>query len=79
MRKGKWQPGDDAWSISFQETEALISLLYGRGVYGVPTLTVKTLQSRDWGPHFYHDTMSRNEFWKMMNFIRFDITPTRSQ
>jgi hypothetical protein len=31
MMKGKRQLRDDAWSISIQETEALISLLYGRG------------------------------------------------
>jgi hypothetical protein len=29
--KGKRQLGDIAWSISIQETEALISLLCGRG------------------------------------------------
>jgi len=43
MMKGKRQPEDDAWSISIHETEALISLLYGRGVYGAPTLSAKIL------------------------------------
>lgn len=79
MMKVKRQLEDDAWSISIHETEALISLLYGRGVYGAPTLSAKILQSRDWGPHFFHDTMSRNEFWEMIRFIRFDMQATRSR
>jgi len=43
MMKGKRQLRDDEWSISIQETEASISLLYGRGAYGAPTLSVKIL------------------------------------
>jgi hypothetical protein len=43
MMKGKRQLGDDEWSISIHKTEALFSLLYGRGVYGVPMLLAKIL------------------------------------
>jgi hypothetical protein len=39
----KMQLGEDAWSISIQEHEAFVSLLYGREAYVAWNLSVKIL------------------------------------
>jgi hypothetical protein len=48
----KRELGEDKWSISVQETEAFVSLHYGREAYvarKLPDLVVQVL-----GPRFYH-------------------------
>jgi hypothetical protein len=39
----KRELGEDAWSISIQETEAFVSLRYGREAYVAWNLSVKIL------------------------------------
>jgi len=39
----KRQLGEEAWSISIQETEAFVSLLYGREAYVARKLSLKIL------------------------------------
>jgi hypothetical protein len=45
--EGKRQIAEEAWSISIQDIEAFISLLYGRGNYVAQKLSVKISWSRD--------------------------------
>jgi len=39
----KRELGEDAWSIFIKETEAFVSLLYGREAYVARNLSVKSL------------------------------------
>jgi len=68
--EGKKQIAEEAWSISIQDIEALISLFYGSGNYGVRKLSVQILWSRDWGLSVFYDTVSRNKFGEIMCFFR---------
>ena len=73
------QLGDDSrWSLSLNELEAYIGLLYARGVSGAKNIPVLDLWSKDWGLAICKSTMSRNRFLEIARFIRFDVKSTRS-
>ncbi len=67
------------WSVSLQELDAFIALLYARGAFGAKNLPIHRLWSNTWGISFFCDTMSRNRFKKILRFIRFDMKFSRSQ
>ncbi|KAJ8868645.1 hypothetical protein PR048_030184 [Dryococelus australis] len=46
--------------------------------YGANAIHVLQLWSREWGPIFYTNTMSRNRFTEIMRFLRFDEKSTCS-
>lgn len=77
--EGKRQLQNDSWSITIHKIEAFIALIYARGAYGARKISIKKLWSKNWGPSFFRDTMSRNDFTNCMSLIRFDIRNTRSQ
>lgn len=70
---------DTEWNITLEEIDAFISILYARGIYCAKGLEVDSLWSKDWGPPFFKDTMSRDQFREIMRFLRFDIKSTRSK
>jgi Transposase IS4 len=70
--------GDESWSVSLDELDAFIGILYARGVYGASKLDLKSLWSQPWSPNFFAETMSRDRFTDIMRFLRFDIEQTRS-
>lgn len=73
------QLGDDTWTISLQELDSFLALLYARGAYIARNLPLDHLWSKTWGPPFFHETMPRARFKEIMRFLRFDIKTTRSQ
>lgn len=70
---------DETWSISFEELDAFIAILYARGVYGAKNLPVSSFWNKTWGPPFFSDTICRNRFQEILRFLRFDIKTTRSE
>ena len=69
---------DESWSVSLDELDAFIGILYARGIYGASKFDLKSLWSQPWGPNFFGETMSRDRFKEIMRFLRFDVKQTRS-
>jgi hypothetical protein len=58
---------------------AFIGLLFIRGATAASKLELESLWSNTWGLPIFKDTMSRNEFRKIMAFLRFDEKSTGSE
>ena len=69
----------NTWSISLEELDAFIAVLYARGAFGAKGQSVKTLWSDVWGPPLINETMWRNRFSDILRYLRFDLKATRSQ
>lgn len=67
------------WDLSTGKLHAFIGLLYARGAYGAKNIDISLLWNKKWGPAFFSNTMSRNNFTEIMRFIRFDNKTERSQ
>lgn len=70
---------DPHWSISLEELDAFISLLYARGAFISKGISINNLWSKTWGLKFFHETMARDRFKEIMRYLRFDMKATRSQ
>jgi len=70
---------DNSWSVSLEELDAFIAVLYARGAYGARTITLHDLWNKQWGPPFFSQTMSRNRFIEILRFLRFDEKATRHE
>jgi hypothetical protein len=60
------------WQFSEEKFKAFIAVLYARGIYGARNLNVSFLWNKTWGPDFFSETISRNNFTEILRFIRFD-------
>ncbi|KAJ8881613.1 hypothetical protein PR048_018099 [Dryococelus australis] len=67
----------ETWSLSVEEMEAFIGLLYLRGVCGAKGLPLACLWSAKWSIRFYCERMSRNRFQEILRFIRFDVKSSK--
>ena len=76
--EARHQLGDESWTMSCDELDAFIAILYARGAYASNGLCIKDLWNKIWGPPFFTQTISRNRFYEIMRFLRFDIKSTRS-
>ena len=76
--EARYQLGDESWTMSCDELDAFIAILYARGAYASNGLCIKDLWNKIWGPPFFTQTISRNRFYEIMRFLRFDIKSTRS-
>ena len=72
------QTGTDTWSMSLDELNAIISIMYARGAYGSNTLATKNLWNGTWGQPSFKMVMSRDWFREIIRYLRFDIKSTRS-
>lgn len=79
QEEARRQLQDNSWSISLEEIEAFIAILYVRGASGARTLPLKSLWSSEWGLPFCKTSMTRSRFSEVMKFLRFDMKSTRSQ
>jgi len=70
--------GNEAWSMTVEELNAFIGILYARGSYGANNQAIKDLWNGNWGPPFFRRVMSRNRFCEIMEYLCFDIRSTRS-
>lgn len=77
--RAREESGDKDWSVSMDELEAFIAVLYARGWYGARNLELDFLWSKEWGPPFFSQTMSRDRFREIMRYLRFDLRTERSQ
>ena len=68
---------DKSWKTSSKEIYKLIGIMYARGLIakGQP---VHEIWSKDWGPPFFREVMSRNRYKELLTYIRFDLRETRS-
>ena len=63
----------DDRSLSLNNLDAFISIIYARGVYGATKLKLHELWNRLWGPLFFAETMSRNRFVETIKVLGFDF------
>lgn len=49
----------------------LLHILYARGAYQANNLSLSYLWNTKWGPGFFSETMSRDDFSEILRFIRF--------
>lgn len=60
------------WSLSLEKLNAFIAILFARGAYEANNLNVSFLWNNKWGPAFFSETMSKNNFTEILKFIRYD-------
>ncbi|XP_035229961.1 piggyBac transposable element-derived protein 4-like [Stegodyphus dumicola] len=72
------QLGNKDWTLSLADLDALVAILYVRGVIGSKGLDLYPLWSEVWGIPFCKETISRDGFKKVKRFLRFDEKTTRS-
>ena len=70
---------DNVWTMSMEKLHAFLATIYARGALGAKGIAAENLWDITWGPVFFHETMSRNRFQKIMRYLRFDMQSTRSQ
>ena len=70
---------NNLWSLSVEELEAFIAIVYARGAYGAKNLSISSLWSTSWGPPFFRETKARNRFVEIMKYLGFDKKDTRRQ
>ncbi|GFQ83648.1 HTH La-type RNA-binding domain-containing protein [Trichonephila clavata] len=67
------------WSLSQEKLDAFIAILYARAAYGANNLKISFLWNNIWGPKFFSETKSRNNFTEILRFIRVDKKSQWSQ
>ena len=73
------QSNDGEWTITLNELDAFLAIIYARGIYGASGRELDSLWSKEWGPPFFSSTMSRNRFREIMKYLRFDLRSSRSE
>lgn len=71
--------GNESFTLSLDELDAFIGLLYLRGAMSNSHFPYDTLWSNDFGCEKFKKTMSRNRFREIKKYIRFDERLTRSE
>ena len=56
---------DKSWSMTRDELDAFIAILYARGAYSSSGMCIKDLWNSTWGPPFFAQTMSRTRFYEI--------------
>lgn len=70
---------NSSWTVSLEELEAMIAIMYARGVFCAKGVSLNELWSRSWGPNFIRDKMTRDRFRELIRFLRFDEKSSRAQ
>ena len=71
--------GTEDWSVTLEELETIFGLLYAKGLYLSPKTPVRLLWNSKWSPPIFAHAMSRDRFYEIMRYIRFDEKSTRSE
>ncbi|GBM29681.1 hypothetical protein AVEN_203592-1 [Araneus ventricosus] len=69
----------NTWTVSFDELEAVFSIMYARGLYRAKNSPLNTSWSIVWDPSFFSQTMARDSFKEIIHFLRFDHKTERSE
>ncbi|XP_072377221.1 uncharacterized protein [Diabrotica undecimpunctata] len=64
---------NDTWTITLEKLEAVLAIMYARGVYGAKNFPTNSLWSTVWGPQFFRQTMPRDRFKDNIKYLRFNI------
>ncbi|CAK9833051.1 PiggyBac transposable element-derived protein 4 [Anthophora retusa] len=54
------------WDLSTAKLHAFIALLYARGAYEAKNIDIALMWNKKWGPAFFSNIMSRNNFTEIM-------------
>ena len=73
------ETGSDGFTVTIEELEAFISIMYIRGVMGKNDMPLSQLWNKKWSVAFCMQVMSRDRFKEILRFLRFDKKSTRSQ
>ncbi|KAF2894919.1 hypothetical protein ILUMI_11255 [Ignelater luminosus] len=65
--------GAENSSLSLEELDAFIALLYARGAYSATNLKLHHMWSNVWGPPVFSQTMGRNRFKEIVRYLSFDM------
>lgn len=68
----------DGFSLTLEELDAFIAVLYARGVTGSTKISINDLWSNTWGNLFCKRIMGRDRFKEIMRYLRFDTKSDRS-
>ena len=68
--------GDEQFTVSQAELETFIGLQYARGIYG-KDYPVAFLWSKWYGIPIFYENISRDNFLKILKYLRFDEKPNR--
>ncbi|XP_051242438.1 activating transcription factor 7-interacting protein 1 isoform X2 [Dicentrarchus labrax] len=67
---------DKIWDMTVEELKAFIGLIYIQGAQGGKGMDLASFWSAEWGCAFFKETMSRNRFQEIMQFLCFDRRET---
>ena len=67
------------WNFTVSKLKAFISISYAPDAYEAKKLKLSYMWSKKWGPGFFSETMSRNDFTELMRFILFDKRSDREE
>lgn len=70
---------DDSWTVSLEELDAFIAILYIRGAFRYSALPFGLMWDSKWGIQIVRDIMPRNRATEILKFLRFDDKRTRQQ
>jgi len=71
--------GDDSWTVSLEELDAFVGILYVRGAFRYSSLPFALMWHRKWGIPFVRDTMARDRACEILKYLRFDQRSTRRE
>ena len=71
--------GNDKFCLSFEELRAFVAIFYARGVSGTNDHSVHGIWSKSWGVPCIKEIMSRNRFFEILRYLRFDEKSSRSE
>ena len=70
--------GKKGWLVTIDELEQYIGILYLKGVLMPKSTPVRALWSKKFAPPCFGAVMSKNRFYEITRFLRFDLKTTRS-
>ena len=70
---------NSTWKVSLDELKAFIGLLYLRGVEGQKNKPIRSFWSSRFGCPYFNETLSRNRFYEVMQYLKFDVRGTRRE
>ena len=69
--QGKEVKGD-SWNLSIDELELFLGLVIACGIVGSHTMPLLEFWSGKWGNKLFTETMSRDRFFDILQFLYFD-------
>ena len=71
--------GKSDWTLTLEELETFIGLCYMRGVLGGKNLPLHSFWSDEFGLPIFKQSMSRDRFYEILRYLRFDVKSSRKE